>query len=145
MTVIFSKRCELGLQAVLLLASCDDGITENSKSISARLQAPKEFISKILQDLTGKGIVGSRKGKNGGFFLAKKPNEIFLYDIIEAIDGLSVFQACVIGFPGCSNDNPCPLHNTWGMLREETRTMLQKQSLEDLKEMTLRKIQSMQC
>jgi len=67
MIVIFSKACELDLQAVLFLSTQPAGSPFSSGDISSELKVPKEFLSKVLQTLTGKGIVGSKKGKTGGF------------------------------------------------------------------------------
>lgn len=143
MTVIFSKKCELALQAVLFLSVKDRQLIFNAAEVSAELKVPKEFVSKMLQILTDSGIVGSKKGKNGGFFLNKHPKDIRLIDIVEAIDGRSVFENCVLGFPGCSNENPCPVHNTWGKLRDEALKMLTAETLEDLRDKTIRKISNL--
>ena len=112
MTVIFSKKCELGLQAVLYLSTLPENHFVNAGEISSRLKVPKEFVSKVLQNLTNGGIVASKKGKSGGFYLAKKAKDIRLIDIIQSIDGLDVFNKCVLGFPGCSPDEsmPCAQH-----------------------------------
>jgi Rrf2 family iron-sulfur cluster assembly transcriptional regulator len=143
MTVIFSKKCELALQAVLFLTTQEADISFNAGEISEKIKVPKEFVSKVLQTLTLNGIVASKKGKSGGFSLAKDPSQIKLIDIVIAIDGLEVFHKCVIGFPGCSSDTPCPVHNTWGPIRENTYNMLSIHTLEDLKDQAKNKIQNL--
>lgn len=143
MTVIFSKKCELALQAVLFLSIKNDQVIFNSKEVSDELKVPKEFVSKMLQTLTDSGIVGSRKGKNGGFFLARRPSQIRLIEIVDAIDGLGVFQNCVLGFPNCGNDHACPVHDHWGKIRDDAYNMLKQETLEQLKEKTLKKITSL--
>jgi len=143
MTVIFSKKCELGLQAVLFLSIKKDKSIFKATEISEELKVPKEFVSKVLQVLTESGIVGSKKGKSGGFYLAKRPSSIRLIDIVYAIDGKELFDKCVLGFPGCSSDTPCPVHHKWGKLRDEAYKMLSEETLEQLKEKTVRKIVSL--
>lgn len=143
MTVIFSKKCELGLQAVLFLSIQKEKRIFNALEISAEMNVPKEFVSKVLQTLTDSGIVGSKKGKSGGFYLAKKPSSVKLIDIVAAIDGLDIFNSCVLGFPGCSKGEPCPVHDKWGKLRDEAYKMLSEETLEQLKEKTLNKILSL--
>lgn len=140
MTVIFSKKCELALQAVLYLSVKKQNVIVSAIEVSKELKVPKEFVSKVLQILTDSGIVGSKKGKNGGFYLAKRPANVKLIDIVEAIDGLEIFNKCVLGFPGCSIAEPCPVHDKWGKLREEAYKMLSEETLEQLKEKTLNKI-----
>ncbi len=143
MTVIFSKKCEIGLQSVLFLSTLEENETVNAQVVSRKVKQPKEFVSKVLQILTKSGIVGSHKGKNGGFFLAKPANEIRLIEIVLAIDGNEIFNSCVLGFPGCSDDHPCPVHNTWGKLRDEAYKMLSSQTLAELKDATIEKITSL--
>lgn len=140
MTVIFSKKCEYGLQAVLYMAAKEPGCVCPSDEIADKLQIPKEFVSKILQSLTESGIVDSKKGKSGGFLLAKNPSKIRLIDIVTAIDGLDLFNRCVLGFPNCSPDQPCPVHDRWGELRTKAYNMLTDETLDKFKEKTLNKI-----
>ena len=143
MTVIFSKKCEYGLQAVLFLAAQKTGTVLSAGTISEVLKIPREFISKILQSLRDSGIIRSTKGKSGGFCLAKPPSEIKLIDIVKAIDGLEIFNSCVLGFPECSPDTPCPVHDSWGTLRTQAFEMLSNETLDKLKDKTLSKIQSL--
>ncbi len=143
MTVIFSKKCEIGLQSVLFLSTLEENVTVNAQIVSRKVKQPKEFVSKVLQILTKSGIVGSHKGKNGGFFLAKPANRIRLIEIVLAIDGNEIFNNCVLGFPGCSDDHPCPVHSTWGKLRDEAYKMLSSQTLAELKDATIEKITSL--
>lgn len=143
MTVIFSKKCEYGIQAVLYLAA---HLSENvipSDEIARSLGIPKEFVSKILQSLTESGIVDSKKGKNGGFLLAKAPEKIRLIDVVAAIDGLDIFSSCVLGFPNCTPDSPCPVHHNWGELRTQAYNMLTEETLDKFTQKTLNKVKSL--
>ncbi len=140
MTVFFSKKCEYGLQAILFMAAKDNDCVCPAEEISKILNIPKEFVSKILQSLTDSGIIESRKGKAGGFKLAKHPSKIKLVDIVEAIDGLESFNTCVLGFPQCSPDKPCPVHHQWGELRSKALEMLSNETIDKFKEKTLNKI-----
>jgi len=143
MSVIFSKKCEYGLQAVLYLASKRDKEYFSAKEIARDLKIPKEFVSKILQSLVNYNIVGSKKGNHGGFFLAKKPSQIRLIDIVEAIDGTEIFESCVLGFPNCSSVTPCPVHQEWGKLRDMAYDMLSSQTIDKFAEKVLEKLESL--
>ncbi len=143
MTVIFSKKCEYGLQACLYLAANKTGGVIPSEEIAKQLKIPKEFISKILQSLTASGLIYSKKGKFGGFSLAKDPSRINLIDIVTAIDGLEIFEKCVLGFPNCSPDTPCPVYDKWGELRIKTYQMLTEEKLDAFTEKTLTKIKNL--
>ena len=142
MTVIFSKKCELALQAVLYLSVNKDKNFFSASGISEQIKMPKEFIAKILQSLVSHGIVVSKKGKTGGFNINKPLNEIRLIDIVAAVDGLEIFHKCVLGFEGCNVEQPCPLHNKWGKLRDMTYNMLSEETLLDILDKTEEKIKS---
>ena len=143
MTVIFSKKCEYGRQAVLFLSAQKTEMVVTAGKISEVLKIPREFISKILQSLRDSGIISSTKGKAGGFYLARPATQIKLIDIVEAIDGLEMFNSCVLGFPECTPETPCPVHDIWGPLRTEAFEMLSNETLDKLKEKTLNKIQTL--
>lgn len=143
MTVIFSKKCEYGLQAVLYLATRETGAVTPVDEIAGKLNIPKEFVSKILQSLVESGIIFSKKGKFGGFALAKAPSKIRLIDIVAAIDGLTLFNRCVLGFPNCSPTEPCPVHDKWGILRTNAYDMLTEETIDKFKAKTLSKISTL--
>lgn len=143
MTVIFSKKCEYGIQAILYLAAHNDKGLIAAEEIANNLNIPKEFVSKILQSLTDSGIINSKKGRVGGFTLGKSPDQITLLDIVKAIDGLDVFNSCVLGFPECSPEKPCPLHEKWGKLRTQAYNMLSDETIDTFRQKTLNKISKM--
>ncbi len=93
-----------------------------------------------MQSLTESGIIESKKGKSGGFKLAMHPSNIKLIDIVEAIDGLESFNTCVLGFPECTPEKPCPVHDQWGELRAKALEMLSSETIDKFKERTLNKI-----
>ncbi len=144
MTVIFSKKCELALQAVLFLSAQEEGLAFTAGKISEKIGVPKEFTAKVLQTLVNNGMIGSKKGKHGGFFLKKSSEKIRLIDIVLAIDGLEIFHKCVLGFKGCSLEEPCPVHDKWGKLREETYKMLSEETLAELRDKTKKKIDGLE-
>jgi Rrf2 family iron-sulfur cluster assembly transcriptional regulator len=124
MSVLFSRQCEYALQAVMYLALKPEREMTSIRELTKKIQIPYHFLAKILQDLAYKGLLVSQKGPTGGFGLAKSPKEITLFDIVEAIDGTGFTTDCVLGFPECSGKNPCAVHEKWGAMREELRSVL---------------------
>lgn len=137
MNSFFSKKCEYGLQAVLYLGAMEDHFTCTADDISNKLNIPKEFTSKILQNLTESGLLESRKGKAGGFRLAKKNDQIKLIDVVKAIDGLDIFNTCVMGFNSCTKDKKCLMHNEWQEILNRAYYMLSKETIDQFKEKML--------
>jgi Rrf2 family protein len=142
LTVLFSRKAEIGLKASLLLATKESEEVVDVNIIATELQVPKMFAAKVLQKLALAGIIGSKKGKNGGFFLPKGGEKVKLIKILEVIDGLDFFNRCVFGFPNCSEEHPCPVHHYWGNIRQEIYEMLSNLSIGEVKQETLNKLDS---
>lgn len=80
------------------------------KDIASEIDAPLHYVGKILQQLVKAGIIASYKGPNGGFKALEETLDVSVADIISAIDGLKIFNECVLGFNECSDDHPCHIH-----------------------------------
>jgi len=132
MSLIFSKSCEYALQASLFLARNSDDEFALLRDISDHLNIPHHFLSKVLQTLARNDIVISSKGINGGFALARDPGEITLIEIVRAVDGDKFLEDCVLGFPGCADQSPCPVHSQWKRAKDIILVMLNKKTLADL-------------
>ena len=104
----------------------------NIIEMSERLEIPMPFLGKTLQLLVQHKVLQSQKGPRGGFKLAKSPNEIALFNVVDAIDGTDFLTSCVLGFPECSSKNPCPVHSEWGMLRDRLYQMLANKTIADI-------------
>lgn len=132
MSIIFSRRCEYALQAVLYLALKRSDERTSIKELTKHIKMPSPFLAKILQDLTHKGLLVSFKGPRGGFALGKPASDITLFSIVEAIDGVALTNGCVLGFEECSTTDPCSMHNDWKTIRERIQSMLGKQDIAEM-------------
>lgn len=132
---MFSTSCHYGLQAMIYIAlhSTEDKNIDLGQ-ISAELDIPKHFLSKILQMLVKQKLLTSMKGPTGGFKLNHHPKRITLIEIIDAIDGLDVFTQCGIGFKKCSDSHPCPIHNDYKKVRDKVQQLFKNKSLQQLTE-----------
>lgn len=130
--MLLSKSCVYGLRASLYLASNQKDEYTSIREMSEKLDISFHFLTKILQQLTGEGLMESYKGPNGGIRLTKKGSKISLFEIVEAIDGKDLFSECLLGLPGCGNEKPCPLHDKWMESRSSIRRMLEDTNLEEL-------------
>ena len=81
---------------------CEAGKRLDANSISDRTAVSLRFSLKILRKLVVAGIIVSFKGTQGGYELAKKPQEITLKNVIEAIDGNVVFSKCLTDSYECN-------------------------------------------
>jgi Rrf2 family transcriptional regulator, iron-sulfur cluster assembly transcription factor len=80
------RRVDYGLRAVIYLSVRGEkccSITE----IAKQQEVPQKFLEKIIQDLMRCGLIKSKRGACGGYTLARSPEQISFYDVIEAIEG----------------------------------------------------------
>ncbi len=84
---MISKKAIYGLQAVILLAKCYDSGCVLITDLAREGRIPKKFLEAILLELKKNGILNSKKGKGGGYVLAKDPQNINIGDILRALDG----------------------------------------------------------
>jgi len=101
--------------------------------ISKRLDIPPKFLEQILLDLKRGGFVDSRRGKIGGYFLTKPPEQIRLGDIVRFIDGPIEPVACVDrNYKGCSDIRSCIFREIWGQVAQSTSKIIDNITFEDL-------------
>ncbi len=130
---MFSKSCKYAIRAVLYLAVYANADNKLGVSdIADALAVPKHFLAKILQQLSRDNLIMSVKGPNGGFYLNEENANMPLYDIVKSIDGPDAFNACILGLPVCSSDNPCPLHVQAFSFRDGLLYQLENQSIEEM-------------
>lgn len=69
--------------------------------------------------MTQKGLMNSNKGPKRWVRLARSPQEITVFQVLEAIDGLTVSQKCIVGKLTCTKSNLCTLHDIGSRIRDE--------------------------
>jgi Rrf2 family protein len=130
---MFSRTCEYAMRAMIFIAqNSKQGNKIGVKTVAAGIDSPEHFIAKILQDLSKKGLLQSNKGPNGGFYLETESLNCSLADIVRAVDGDKFFTGCGLGLKQCSENSPCPLHNEFKKIREDTLSMLENARLDTL-------------
>jgi Rrf2 family iron-sulfur cluster assembly transcriptional regulator len=129
MSLIFSRECEYAIQSLLYLALKKQGERTSIRELAQRLNIPYHFLGKILQRLAHKGLLVSHRGIDGGFALSMPPEEITLFHVVEAVDGVAFTHMCVLGFSECSQEKPCAVHEHWSSLREGIYQMLIKKNI----------------
>jgi Rrf2 family transcriptional regulator, iron-sulfur cluster assembly transcription factor len=82
-----SARCRYGLRAAFDIAYHNRGRPTQVREISQRQQASARMLEQVLGKLKAAGLVGSRRGRRGGYFLARPAHEISLGDVVRACDG----------------------------------------------------------
>ena len=105
--------------------------------ISDQEKIPKKCLEVILLELRKHGILGSKLGVNGGYYLLKKPKQIILTDIIRLTDGPIALIPCVsLKFykkcDDCADEVTCGLHKVMVQLRDASLSILSNTSIADV-------------
>jgi Rrf2 family protein len=135
-----SKRGEYGLRAMILLAGTSQPNAPlpvmQIKEISERERIPGKFLEQILLMLKNAGLLHSKMGVGGGYYLAKQPSEINLGQIFRVLDGPLAPLRCVSQTAyepcGCPNEQTCGLRLVMGAVRSAISDILDHTSLEDV-------------
>ncbi len=98
------------------------------EEIARKMHSPKSFLAKILQKLAKADIVKSYRGVKGGFALAKRPREITLLDVIEAVQGPVIMNICALDRRMCRVSGTCSIHPAWIEVRKQVENLLKKKN-----------------
>ncbi len=89
-----SRKADYALRAVVFLSRQPEDKRSSINEIAESEEIPRDFLAKILKDLTRAQILRSYQGVRGGYRLAKEPSKINMLEVIEAMDGpIGVSQA----------------------------------------------------
>jgi len=120
-----TRETDYAIRCVLYLSKKEETIVMVDE-ISQAMSIPKSFLAKILQKLSKAAVVKSFRGVKGGFRLAKKPEQVNLLDIIEAIEGATAMNRCALDSAVCTFSNTCTVHPVWVNLRNMVEDSLRK-------------------
>ena len=102
--------------------------------IAEREGIPRKFLEGILLELRHGGILQSRKGKGGGYFLVREPGSVSLGEILRIVEGPLALIPCVsdTGYMrcrDCCDENRCGIHMVMKEVRDATTTILDSATL----------------
>lgn len=135
---MLSKKTKYALKALVILAKrYDTGWPMRISQISVEENIPHKFLESILLEMRKQGILGSKLGVNGGYYLLKSPKDIKLSSIIRLTDGPIALSSCVsLNFyercTECKDEVSCGVRDVLKDARDATLSILANTSLEDI-------------
>ncbi len=99
------------------------------KEISVKENISNRYLENIFVNLRKAGLVASIKGEKGGFKLEKKPEEITVFDILDAVEKGTSSTKCAADIDNCGNAKKCGIRNVWVRLDKLVNGFLQKTTL----------------
>lgn len=134
---MLSKKTKYGLKALIFIAKQSETAPVLISDISEKEKIPKKFLEAILLDLKKFGILGSKKGKGGGYYLMKDPKTVTVATLIRVLDGPIAMLPCVsLNYyekcDDCPHEEVCSLNKFLHEVRDNTLSLLQQRTLYDL-------------
>ncbi|MFY9310286.1 MAG: Rrf2 family transcriptional regulator [Bacteroidia bacterium] len=134
---MLSKKTKYAIKALVHLAKNYGGGPILIGTLSQKEKIPKKFLEAILLDLRKQGILASKMGAGGGYYLLKKPAEVQLSQVLRSTGGPIALIPCVsINFyekcDDCPDENICGIRDVMTEVREATLKILSTTTLEDI-------------
>lgn len=127
-----STKGRYGLRILIDLATHDPGKPRLIRDIAQSQQISEKYISRLVIDLRRAKLVRSVRGVNGGFHLAKLPEEITLLEILETMEGPISVVECVRSPEKCPRQTLCPARDIWDKLNDGIRELTRAITLDDI-------------
>lgn len=137
---MLSKKAQYAFQALTFLMEKKDEGPILISSIATEKDISLKFLEQILLEMKKGGILASKKGKGGGYYLNQKPSDIPLAKVIRLIDGPIAMLPCVSlnYYEKCENcdESVCGINRVMKEVRDATLKVLENKSLEDIAKTT---------
>lgn len=128
---MLSQTAMYAIKAMGFIANYGDGKPVLSRTISAEMNIPQNFLSKIMNRLVQAGYLKSIRGTNGGFMLEHDPNQVSMREIAGLFMNLDELKRCFLGLTRC--DGSCSLHKEWAPIMERFEKLLENTSIKKVK------------
>jgi Rrf2 family protein len=133
---MISQRAKYALRALLALAEAPLETPQMISEISRRKAIPKKFLEQILLEMKHAGLVESRRGRLGGYVLARPADEITFGEVLRLIDGPVALLPCLSRIAyrrciDCADESSCEVRHVFARVAEATRDVLDRTSLAD--------------
>jgi Rrf2 family protein len=134
---MLSKKAQYSILALVKLAKEFNSGPVLISRISESEHIPKKFLETILLELKQTGMLGSKKGKGGGYFLIRDPQQINIAEIIRHFDGAIALIPCATfkyyqPCQHCKDELTCGIRSVIKDIRDETVNLLKNISLADI-------------
>jgi Rrf2 family protein len=134
---VLSKKSKYGLKALLVLGQQADRGPVLVSEIADREAIPRKFLEAILLELKRHGIVESKKGRGGGYFLRRPPADITFGEVIRVLEGPLAAVSCVsqtayLKCAECVDEETCGVRIAMKQVRDATARILDHKTLADV-------------
>jgi Rrf2 family protein len=134
---MLSKKTKYGIKALVYLAKQEERNPVQISVIANAENISQKFLETILLTLRKNGILGSKKGKGGGYYLLRDAKDIPMTAVMRLLEGPIAMVPCVsLNFyekcDDCPDENACAVHNLMLKVRDNTLEIFRNTTLADI-------------
>ena len=134
---MLSKKTKYGIKALAYIARKENRIPVQASEISESENISQKFLESILLELRKAMFLGSKKGKGGGYYLIKEPEDIQMTAVIRVLEGPIAMVPCVSlkyyeKCDDCPDEKTCSVHKLMIELRDASLKVLGDNTLQDI-------------
>ncbi len=134
---MLSKKAKYAINALVHLAKQFDEGPILISQIAESERIPQKFLESILLELKNAGVVNSKRGRSGGYYMLKRPEEVSLAEIMRLMDGPIAFLPCVTHkyyerCEECVDERTCGIRDTFLEVRNATVELLKDATLAEV-------------
>lgn len=134
---MLSKKSKYAINALVYLAKQPEKSPVLISEVAQSENIPQKFLEAILLDLKNAGILNSKKGKGGGYYLIKPADQVNIADVMRLFDGAIAYLPCVSykyyeRCEECKDEEVCGIRDLFSEVRAVTVKLLKENSLADI-------------
>jgi len=127
-----TRASDYAIRGVVYMSMQPQGAIIVIPEVAREMDVPVGFLARIFQSLSRAGIVISHRGKKGGYSMARKPVDVSLCNVIEAVEGDIKLNLCLDGYNACDRMGFCAIRKELETVQEDLIASLQKTNFADL-------------
>ena len=126
-----SRKASYGLELLTVLAKLGQGKMVSLNQLTKTAHLHYRFASQLAVSLKEAGILGSKEGTGGGYYLKKNPGKVTVAEVIEALEGRKGIVACMVD-GRCHRECFCQSKPIWQQIQADVFRIMKEYSLADL-------------
>ena len=127
-----STKGRYGINAMYDLAQYGGDVPQPTKAIAERANIPEAYLEQLISQLRRSGLVKSVRGAQGGYLLARSPDEITVGQVLRSLEGDLDLVECLAGEDACHRATACPTRVVWKKLRDGLNEIVDGITLQDM-------------
>ncbi len=121
---MLNQSAEYAVRVVVRLAKLESGTWAQANDLATDVDVPANYLSKLLHQLAAAGVLESRRGRGGGFRLARNAESLTVAEVVAPFDPPTRYRECLLGGSRCNAATACEAHEHWKPIADRVLAFL---------------------